>query len=114
MKIYARIIPVLLVVPLFASCATIGKRTDIAADHPRGLYPATRADIRGTGRYWRNEIQIDPWGMNSQRPNILEKLLWSAFAAIDLPFSLATDTIGLPWDLAEKQRLNNNENSNNP
>ena len=112
MKKYVRIIPIFLIIPLFAGCATIGKRTDIAADHPRGLYPATRADVRGTGRYWRNEIHIDPFNMNNSNPNIIEKLLWTVLAAIDLPVSLATDTVGLPWDLAEKHQFNRNESSN--
>ena len=97
---------------LIAGCATIGKRTDIAADRPRGLYPATRADIRGTGRYWRNEIHLDPFNMNNSHPNIIEKILWTAFAAIDLPISIATDTIGLPWDHAEKHRFIQYESSN--
>jgi uncharacterized protein YceK len=112
MNKYIHVIPVIMMALLFAGCATIGKRTDIAADKPRGLYPATRADIRGTGRYWRNEIHLDPFNMNNSRPNVIDKILWTTFAAIDLPISLATDTIGLPWDLAEKYRFKHNESSN--
>ena len=92
---------------LVSSCATMVKRTSLAGSEPQGLYPATRADVTGTIAYCRN--RLDPVGFGRgagtpRRPNIMEKTLWVVFATIDLPISIVTDTICLPWDIAEKRQ----------
>ena len=92
-------------VTLLSGCATVVMRTDISGSETKGLYPATRADVTGTSRYLRNKL--DPGGAwrgagPSHHPNVLEKAIWVVFAAVDLPISLVTDTLCLPWDLNKR------------
>ena len=98
---------------LMSGCATVVKRTSLSGNEPKGLYPAIRADVTGTIDYCRN--QLDPFGFgrgagDPHRPNILEKTLWVVFATIDLPISLVTDTVCLPWDWADKKARNRSSN----
>lgn len=96
-----------LTVIFFSGCATVITRTDISGSKSKGLYPATRADVTGTYHYCRNELDLfGAWrGAGTQRhPSILEKAVWIVFATIDFPISLVTDTVCLPWDIAEKRR----------
>lgn len=90
-------------------CATAYMRTDLSGSKPKGLYPATRADVVGAYRYCANKS--DPFGGwrgagTSSNPNPLEKVLWVTFSVVDLPISLVTDTVCLPWDLSKKKEAN--------
>jgi uncharacterized protein YceK len=92
---------------LMSGCATVVKRTSLSGSEPKGLYPATRADVSGTIDYCRN--RLDPVGFArgagpTHHPNVIEKALWVIFATVDLPISLVTDTVCLPWDAADKRR----------
>ena len=96
-----------LAVSFLSGCATAVMRTDISGAKPKGLYPATRADVTGTYHYLGNEL--DPFGGwrgagPSHHPNVIEKTLWVVFAAVDLPISLVADTLCFPWDLAGKKK----------
>ena len=104
MKLLAYIVLITLATLLNAGCATIVIRTDISGSKPKGLYPATRADVTGTIRYCRGELDLFWSDAGSSRPNIIEKILWATFATIDLPISIVTDTVCLPWDIAKKRR----------
>jgi len=89
-----------------SGCATVVKRTSLSGSEPKGLYPATRADVTGTIDYCRN--RLDPVGFcrgagSTHHPNVIEKTLWVVFATVDLPISLVTDTLCFPWDLADKK-----------
>ena len=91
---------------MLSGCATAYMRTDLSGRKPKGLYPATRADVVGAYRYCANKS--DPFGGwrgagTPSHPNPLEKLLWVTFSVIDLPISLVTDTVCLPWDLSQKK-----------
>ena len=102
-----------LVVSFLSGCATVVMRTDISGSKPKGLYPATRADVTGTYRYLRNDL--DPAGGwrgagPSHHPNVIEKALWVGFAAVDLPISLVTDTLCFPWDVADKRKAKESSN----
>jgi len=98
---------------LLSGCATAVMRTDISGSKPKGLYAATRADVTGTYRYLRNDL--DPFGGwrgagPSHHPNVIEKVLWVVFAAVDLPISLVTDTLCFPWDVADKRKTKGSSN----
>ena len=113
MKRMAQFLMCVLGVTLMSGCATVVKRTSLSGNDPKGLYPATRADVTGTIDYCRN--RLDPFGFgrgagSPHRPNILEKTLWVVFATIDLPISLFTDTLCFPWDLADKMKRNESSN----
>jgi uncharacterized protein YceK len=91
-----------------SGCATAYMRTDLSGRNPKGLYPATRADVVGAYRYCANKS--DPFGGwrgagTPSHPNPLEKVLWVTVSVIDLPISLVTDTVCLPWDLSKKKKL---------
>jgi uncharacterized protein YceK len=91
---------------MLSGCATAVMRTSLSGSEPMGLYPATRADVTGTISFCKGEL--DPFGFargagDLHRPNIIDKLFWIVFAAIDLPISLVTDTLCFPWDLSKKQ-----------
>ena len=103
MRILAYILVTALAIFLNSGCATIVKRSPDVGAQPRGLYPATRADITGTIRYCSGQMHFI-WSPNvgGPKPNIIQKILWATFATIDLPISLVTDTICLPWDLTNK------------
>ena len=95
----------LLVADLMSGCATVYTRTSLSGSQPNGLYPATRADVGGSVRYCRN--QLDPAGGwrgagDRHHPNLFEKTLWVIFSTVDLPISLVTDTVCFPWDVNEK------------
>ena len=89
-----------------SGCATVAMRSDLSGSKPKGLYPATRADVSGAIRYCRNDlIPFGFWVDSSGRhPSIVEKFFWCAFCTIDVPISLVTDTVCFPWDLAEKNK----------
>lgn len=113
MKQVAFRIIVLAVVPFFTGCATVVMRTDISGSQPKGLYPATRADVGGAYRYCVNKW--DPFGGwrgagPRSHPDPLEKLLWVAFSVLDLPISLVTDTVYLPSDLWKKRAIRSMRN----
>ena len=97
-----------IVVSLLFGCATAYMRTDLSGSKPKGLYPATRADVVGAYRYCANKS--DPFGGwrgagTPSNPNIIEKFLWVTFSTVDLPFSLVSDTLCLPSDLPKKKEL---------
>ncbi|MCO5045711.1 MAG: YceK/YidQ family lipoprotein [Kiritimatiellae bacterium] len=107
MKRIVQIVFVAMTTACLSGCATVVVRTDISGREPKGLYPATQADVMGTYRYLRNDF--DPFGGwrgagSSHRPNVIEKALWVVFATVDLPISLVMDTLCLPWDIAEKRK----------
>jgi uncharacterized protein YceK len=102
-KKWLAIFPVILL--LQSGCATFVMRSDFLGNQPKGLYPATRADVGGSVRYCRN--QLDPAGGwrgagSPHHPNLFEKTLWVTFSTVDLPISLVTDTMCFPWDLKRK------------
>ncbi|MBU0715298.1 MAG: YceK/YidQ family lipoprotein [Verrucomicrobia bacterium] len=105
MKRIMRILLVAVSASLLSGCATVVMRTDISGSEPKGLYPATRADVSGSIRYCRNKL--DPFGGwrgagTPRHPNIVEKCLWVVFSIIDFPISIVTDTVCFPWDLSDK------------
>ena len=107
----------IITVMLMSGCATVVMRTSLSGSEPKGLYPATRADVTGTMNYCQN--QLDPTGFArgagpTHHPNVVEKFLWVVFATIDLPISLVTDTVCLPFDLTEKKKMTKGEPGNAP
>ena len=105
---------VVAIAAMLSGCATAYMRTDLSGSKPKGLYPATRADVVGSYRYCANKS--DPFGGWSgagtpSHPNPLEKVLWVTFSVIDIPISLVTDTVCLPWDLSKKKQKEESSNT---
>ena len=112
-RITTALVAVAMVVTL-SGCATAYMRTDLSGSKPKGLYPATRADVVGAYRYCANKS--DPFGGwrgagTPSHPNPLEKVLWVTCSVIDLPISLVTDTVCLPWDLSKKKQKEESSNT---
>lgn len=88
-----KVIVLLLIVPLLTGCGTFFARTgwrDEASDIPR-FYPAAALDC-GMMCIWHNDPSV-------ARKSLWRKLLWSSVGLIDLPISLVTDTVCLPFDI---------------
>ena len=107
MKRIAQAFVATILTALLSGCATAYMRTDLSGSKPKGLYPATRADVGGAYRYCANKSDaFGGWrgAGTSSNPNIVEKFLWVTFSVIDLPISLVTDTIFLPSDLSKRSK----------
>jgi len=90
---------------LFLSgCATAYMRSDLSGTQPNGLYPATKADFTGTYHYCSGNLDLFWSDATPSKPNLLEISFWVIFATIDLPISIVTDTLCLPWDLTKRKK----------
>ena len=96
------------VLAILAGCSTYDVRiSEKREDHPYHgkVYPATREDaaiVRLWGRGWRTGDYVDALASAMFAPLI-------PFYVADLPFSLAIDTVCLPYDLWRHGNDNNKE-----
>ena len=92
---------------LLGGCATFMDRNDF--EEPR-LYPATQMDAIGI----RESIAGDSHFFANDSFKILQTASLIA-CTIDLPISVCTDTVMLPWDMKTKRVWKeSNETENNP
>lgn len=95
-----KLIIALLIFSAFYGCATISYRSDDCRRPPDYLYPATRTDF---DIYY---YIICHGGCRLANAPIM--VILAVPLIIDLPFSITTDTLLLPYDLHSKAKSKNN------
>lgn len=96
MKKLGRLALVAALLACASGCASWMAKTSRKTDHPRYVYPGTQMDLAGmAGGVVILFGPADPFGF---MPRSLGPFMF-ALTLVDLPFSLACDTICLPYDL---------------
>ena len=65
---------------------------------PKDPYPAVRTDVRNIKNSVDSDFRFSGWN-GERKPTILERGLMLVFYTLDVPVSVVTDTILLPFDL---------------
>lgn len=94
-----------------SSCATVIVRSDGAAE-PAHVFPATKFDAEA---FWAAGVKGEP-PFTMADPNLknspVARLAYGAGAIVDCPFSVVTDVILLPSDLARIGRSKKEKKTN--
>ncbi|MBT7957749.1 MAG: YceK/YidQ family lipoprotein [Akkermansiaceae bacterium] len=93
---------------LCSNCATLLERTTSTPNYEKP-YPATKMNIEAVGTGITGPDNSHDWRCAGPFDSASGRIAFGISALLDLPFSLAFDTLFLPFDLASKSKPSHTE-----